>query len=124
MSRIGMMAACGLDCRTCSIRRAPFDPAAADEALSWYRSKGWLAEEDGVAEAVERGLICHGCHGDRSAHWSADCWILRCCVDEHRLRHCAECATFPCDRLAQWAATDESYAQALERLRALRVSGT
>ncbi|MFN2164839.1 MAG: DUF3795 domain-containing protein, partial [Anaerolineae bacterium] len=60
------------------------------------------------------------CHGDRAAHWSADCWILRCCVDERGLESCAECVEFPCARLLEWAHGDAQYEQALARLQAMR----
>jgi hypothetical protein len=111
-----MMAACGLDCGSCSIRRFPFDEAAAEEAIGWYRKMGWLTDDEGVAEAIEKKMVCHGCHGDRQAHWSADCWILQCCVDERGLQYCSECAEFPCDRLERWSKSDEAYGQAFERL--------
>ncbi len=120
MANPEMMAACGLDCGTCSIRCYPSDETAAAEVIPWYRKMGWLRPDEGVAEAAAKKLVCHGCHGDRSAHWSADCWILACCVDERRLRDCSECATFPCERLVEWSARDLSYAGALDRLRAAR----
>jgi len=118
MSGSGMIAACGLDCGSCSIRRFPFDEAAVAEAIPWYRSQGWLTDAEGVSEAIEKGMICHGCHGDRAAHWSADCWILQCCVDERGLENCSQCPAFPCERLAVWSKTDTSYTEALKRLRA------
>lgn len=120
MASAGMMAACGLDCGTCSIRCFPFDEKAACEAIPWYRKMGWLGEGEGVAEAVAKRLLCHGCHGDRAAHWSADCWILQCCVDQKGLRHCAECGAFPCKRLVAWSKSDASYAKAFARLSTIR----
>jgi hypothetical protein len=125
MAEFGMIAACGLDCGSCSIRRYPFDERAAAEAIPWYRKMGWLQDGEGVAEAIERKLACNGCHGDRTAHWSADCWILQCCVDSKRLRHCSECPGFPCERLVAWSNSDDSYGRAFARLSEMhsRVSG-
>jgi hypothetical protein len=120
MDELEMMSACGLDCGACSIRRFPSDEAAAAEALPWYRRMGWLKEDEGAAEAVAKKLICHGCHGDRTAHWSADCWILLCCVDEKHLRNCSGCATFPCERLVTWSTTDDAYTKAFARLERVR----
>jgi hypothetical protein len=65
-------------------------------------------------------MYCKGCHGDRSIHWSSDCWILKCCVDDHGLEHCSECDTFPCDRLVEWSGGNDSYTSALQRLRRMR----
>jgi hypothetical protein len=118
------LAACGLDCESCSIRRFPSDAGAVVEAIGWYREQGWLEEGEGVAEAIERKLICRGCHGDRTTHWLADCWIHHCCVDAKGLQHCSECETFPCDRLVQWAKTEESYGKAFGRLQELRGKST
>lgn len=120
-AEVEMMAACGLDCGRCVIRRLPFDDEAATRCVSWFRQMGWLSEEEGAPEAVERGMYCRGCLGDRTVHWSVDgddiCWILQCCVDERGHEHCAECNDFPCDRLVEWGTTDDAYSEALERLR-------
>lgn len=120
MEKPAMMAACGLDCGACSIRRFPFDEKAAAEALPWYRQMGWLKDDEGVAEAVEKKLVCNGCHGDRTAHWSADCWILQCCVDGKGLKHCSDCAAFPCPKLVEWSKSDVSYGKAFARLEGIR----
>jgi hypothetical protein len=78
---------------------------------------GWLSEGEGVAEAAAKKLLCPGCHGDRTAHWSPDCWILQCCVDQKGLRHCSECPDFPCERLVAWSESDDWYSRAFARLR-------
>lgn len=119
-----MMAVCGLDCGSCTIRRMPFDPAAAEGVIGWFRSMGWLKEDEGLAEALERKMYCQGCLGDRAVHWSADCWILRCAVDERGIRHCHECADFACQRLVAWSAQNGRYAAALERLKRLHRART
>ena len=118
-----LIAACGLDCGTCEIRLLPEDEQAADSAVAWYRGQGWLKEAEGVAEAIARKMYCRGCHGDRSIHWSADCWILHCCVDDKGLQHCSECPEFPCPRLVEWSRQNDGYARALQRLQAMRGQG-
>jgi len=114
------IAACGLDCGACPIRRMPFDSEAAAEVVAWFKQEGWLKENEGAAEAIERSMYCQGCHGDRSHHWDAECWILKCCVDDKGLKHCSECDTFPCNRLLQWSGQNEGYAKALQLLREMR----
>ena len=115
-----MMAACGLDCEECSLRRLPFDQEAARVSLDWFRQQGWLQEGEGLAQALERKLYCQGCHGDRDIHWSPDCWILQCAVDQRGLKHCHRCVDFPCQRLVEWAVQNDGYAQALARLKQLK----
>jgi len=114
------IAACGLDCEPCAIRRLAFDAEAAAACVTWYRDMGWLADDEGVAEAIERGMTCRGCRGDRSVHWSVGedpiCRILECCVDRRGHDHCSQCADFPCDRLVEWSTQNDGYREALERL--------
>ncbi len=117
-----LIAVCGLDCTDCDIRRVPTDADAAQRIVGWFKDMGWLKEDEGVTEILARRMYCKGCRGDRSLHWSADCWILHCCVDEHGLQHCSECAELPCDRLREWAAGNDSYTQALQRLGELRAA--
>jgi hypothetical protein len=111
-----LIAVCGLDCSTCDIRRVPTDADAAERVAGWFRSMGWLKEGEGVREIIERSMYCNGCRGDRSVHWSADCEILKCCVDERGLEFCYECDDFVCERIIEWAQKDTEYSAALERL--------
>jgi hypothetical protein len=115
-----MVAACGLLCGPCEIRKMPFDAEAAEVTIDWYRKMGWLKETEGVKEAVERGMVCTGCKGNRSTHWSADCWILKCCVDTKGLEHCDQCTDFPCAALNEWSEKDESYSAAMKNLIEMR----
>jgi hypothetical protein len=116
-----MIAVCGLDCAGCPLLKASLGDAQAAEILAgWWKSEGWLAEGEGAAEILARGPHCLGCRGDRASHWSANCWILQCCVDDEGLASCHECDDFACERLVEWAARNEHYAAALERLRSMR----
>lgn len=111
-----LIAACGLDCGECDIRRVPVNAEAAARVVSWFREMDWLEEGEGVPEILERAMYCKGCHGDRSVHWSSDCWILKCCVDEKGFEFCYQCEVFPCGRLEEWSKGNEGYAEALNRL--------
>jgi hypothetical protein len=115
-----MIAACGLDCTSCEIRLAPTDPAAAKAVIDWFKRQGWLSDGEGMAQAIERKMYCTGCLGDRDSHWSGDCWILECCVDQGGHSNCSECESFPCERLVDWAKQNDAYRAALVRLRQLR----
>jgi hypothetical protein len=110
------IAACGLDCEACAIRRLPFDAKAAESVVVWFREMGWLEADEGVTEVLARGMYCRGCHADRELHWSPDCWILHCSVDDKGLANCSECKTFPCERLREWGTENDGYSKALRRL--------
>ena len=105
-----LIAACGIDCDACDVRLAPKDATVRQEIVEWLRDTRHV-------EVEPEAIHCSGCRGDRAAHWSADCWILRCCVDERGLRFCSDCKQFPCERLVAWASQDEGYGRALKRLK-------
>ncbi|MEW6217241.1 MAG: DUF3795 domain-containing protein [Candidatus Bipolaricaulota bacterium] len=108
-----LISACGIDCTDCDIRRAPADLELQSTISQWFKEKRNL---DVKPEAIR----CSWCRGDRADHWSADCWILHCCVDEKGLAHCSQCADFPCSRLIEWAKQDKGYGRAFARLQAMR----
>jgi len=114
------IAVCGLDCGSCDIFRVPNDPEAARGVAEWFRQRGWIKEGEGAEDVVKRAPYCLGCRGDRAVHWSPDCWILKCCVDERGLDHCSECSEFPCERLSEWAKMNDGYSRAFERLKRMR----
>ena len=60
MSENEWIAACGLDCGSCEIRRLAFDEKAAEVCLAWYREMGWLTAEEGVEDALARGMTPWG----------------------------------------------------------------
>jgi hypothetical protein len=115
-----MMAVCGLDCGACDIRLVPSDPEAAKRVVAWFHSMGWLEEGEGVAEIVERGMYCKGCRGDRTVHWSAECPMLLCSIDEKGLEHCGQCDEFVCAKLDSFVRDGgQSHRDAVERLKRL-----
>lgn len=114
-----IIGACGLDCTACDLRLLPDDAAAAERVIAWFHDMGWLAAGEGLSQILDRSMYCRGCRSDRSIHWSADCPILLCCVDQRGHRYCSQCQRFPCPRLSQLAQESARYAQALDRLRAM-----
>jgi len=105
-----LIACCGLDCTDCDMRAASTDPELQRRIAKWFEDK---LGKDIPPEAIR----CTWCRGERDGHWSGDCWILECCMDDRGLKHCSECPDFACDRLEEWAAQNERYAAALARLR-------
>jgi hypothetical protein len=87
--------------------------------VAWFKHMGWLKEAEGVADAIERKMYCNGCQGERSVHWSGNCTILLCCVDEKHKQHCGECAELmSCDKLEAFASDEHAHhKEAVVRLR-------
>jgi len=109
-----MIAVCGLECHKCDILKATDDKKIAQETADWFKRE---LNQDVKLEDVR----CAGCREDRARHWSADCWILQCCVDQKGLEYCHQCDEFPCGKLAEWSKTNKRYGEALDRLR--RIGG-
>ncbi|MCK4421756.1 DUF3795 domain-containing protein [candidate division WOR-3 bacterium] len=108
-----MIAVCGLDCSVCDIFQASNNTEIARKIVDWFK------KERKVEVKIE-DICCSGCKGDRTKHWSPDCWILKCCVDKKGLEFCYECEYFPCEKLNEWAEGSEKYGEALSRLKEMR----
>jgi hypothetical protein len=87
----------------------------AQKVADWFKKE---RNEDVKPEEIG----CLGCKGDRTNHWSPDCWILKCCVDDWGLAFCSECDQFPCQKLQQWSEGSERYGEALSRLKGMAKS--
>ena len=111
-SKAASIAACGLICDNCDIYRAHSEPEIARKLVKWFSEKRSIV-------LTAESLKCGKCHGPRDTHWSPDCWILKCCVDDRGLDNCSQCDEFPCDRLEQWSTGGKEYGEALERLKNL-----
>ena len=107
------IAACGLDCTECDIRLAADDPEIAQATARWF-------DRELGMELKFEDIRCDGCKGDRAKHWSPDCWILSCCVDDKGLEFCSQCEDFLCQKLTEWATGSERYNNALERLKRMK----
>ncbi len=108
-----MMAVCGIICSKCDMFQATNNLEIAKNIVDWFKKE---RNEDVKLEDIH----CSGCKGDRTKNWSADCWILQCCVDEKSLEFCCECDTFPCEKLVQWSKGCEGYGIALNRLKEMK----
>ncbi len=119
-----MMAVCGLDCGSCDIRRAPFDPHAAQSVVKWFKERGWLDKHEDIEQVIARKMYCNGCRGDRTVHWSPDCVLLKCCVDQRGLEYCGQCPDFfVCERIEAFANDGhQHHREAVERLRRMHRS--
>ncbi len=113
MSKISIIAACGLDCAECDIYRAKSEPDVMKGILDWLN-------RDVPDRCKPEDVHCDGCLGDRSVHWSADCDILTCCVDAKEFKSCSECGELPCERLKKWSENGPRYTAALESLMSAR----
>ena len=105
-----MIAPCGIDCSRCDIHLAPGNPELAERLAAAFRKR--------IDPNIQPSQFhCQGCPGDRIDHWSPNCRILHCCVDDRNLQHCNQCPEFACDELERWAGVREQHKLALDRLK-------
>lgn len=108
-------AACGLDCNACNLYLADRDLQAAAALVDWFRSRGWIAPEEG-AEAVQRQApFCSGCWDVTARQWCGNCHLRACCTESSRA-HCGECSAFPCQEYRQWTVGQAHHQAAMETL--------
>lgn len=118
-----LIAVCGLDCHECTIYTAAYDIKAAEGIYGLFVSQGWPTEAKNAAEFMAAGPYCCGCRGDRERHWSNNCAIMLCALDEKKVDSCHLCDEFPCQRLVDWGAQNDRYGAALERLHRIKADG-
>lgn len=120
------MAACGIDCSTCGSYKATMksDREAAENMVPWFKSQGWIGEDEGVDAVLKKNPICKGCW-----NMSEDCFLkcrchsardFRICCWEKQIKHCGECGEFPCEPYREFVGDLAHHEKAMERLLALR----
>jgi len=107
------LGACGINCSNCDIHLATNNEEIAQRLAKGFSEKGI------IPDATPDMFKCGGCRGDRSMHWSEDCWILKCCVDDRGQENCSQCSDFPCGKLEEWSLENEKYEKAFNRLQSL-----
>lgn len=111
------IAPCGMDCEKCDIRLMPFNDEAAKKVIPWCRFQGWISQNEGLSEMMEKNMYCVGCRNRQKTQWNEECSIYHCCVEEKNLEFCSDCSLFICPDLEQWGKLKESNRQSLERLK-------
>jgi hypothetical protein len=50
---------------------------------------------------------CNGCIVNKGKIFWGECDLYKCCMDK-KLSNCSECNVFPCEKLKEWASTENS----------------
>ena len=121
------MAACGVDCNECGQYKitSEHNLEEAEGLVDWFRSMGWIGENEGAEAVMKKASLCKGC-------WDIadDCFWkciggncgLRACCEERQIDHCGECGDFPCGRYKEFADGNDWHQKAMERLLSLRAN--
>lgn len=122
------VAACGIDCNKCGSYKVAMeqDLKAAEGLVSWYRSAGWIRQDEGVEAVMKKNPLCKGCWNTTDdcffncgCHPSRD---FRICCKEKKINHCGECDGFPCGHYLEWANWEgaEHHKKVMEHLLSLK----
>ena len=116
------MAACGIDCNECGSYKVTMeqDLKAAEQIVPWYKSQGWIGENDGAEAVIKLNPLCKGCWNTTNdcffkcgCHPSRD---FRICCSEKKINHCGECNDFPCADYMEFVGNLEHHKKAMEFL--------
>lgn len=110
------IAVCGLICEGCDILIACTDYVLANKISEWFK-------ENTDTDVSPDDISCGGCRGPRDEHWSPECEILLCCIDDKDLEFCYQCDEFVCEMLEEWAGKSERYNEGVERLKEIKSVG-
>ena len=123
------MAACGIDCSDCGSYKVTMerDLKAAEMLAPWYRSAGWIGENEGAEAVLDKNPLCKGCWNTTDdCFFKCGCGSLdfRICCKEKQINHCGECNEFPCRNYVDWTNWDgaEHHKKAMEVLLSLRAN--
>lgn len=119
------LAACGVDCNKCSQYKVTMeqDLKAAESLVGWFRSQGWIGENEGAEAVMKKAPLCKGCWDiTDDCFWSCGCGNrdFRICCKEKQINHCGECVEFPCDDYKNWVDGLEHHEKAMEYLLSLK----
>ena len=116
------MAACGIDCNECNLYKITMeqDIKAAESVVGWFKSRGWIGEDEGAEAVMNKNPLCTGCWNiTDDCFWKCGCHNIdfRICCNERQINHCGECSDFPCEDYSAFAVGHE---KAMERLLSIR----
>ena len=121
------LAACGVDCDECAQYKVTMehDDKAAESLLPWFRSQGWIGEDEGAEAVMMKAPLCKGCWDiTEDCFWSCGCGSVdfRLCCNEKQIGHCGACNAFPCEPYNVWVSWHDSHKKAMEYLLSLKQS--
>jgi hypothetical protein len=109
-SRRWYLGVCGLDCGQCTIH------LRTKEELDFWKAQN--ADLDKVR--------CDGCRSERreGRHWSCDCKLVACCIDQKGFEFCAQCADLDtCVLVKEFVEPYEHHREAVARLMEMKLVG-
>jgi len=107
-----MIAYCGLDCAECSAFKAT---QAKDAQRKSQLAKKWT--EGLNVKFTPEDIDCDGCMSDRISGWCRKICKIKPCAEEKKVKTCAHCEDYVCDKLKQFLSNESVATGNLEMIR-------
>jgi hypothetical protein len=107
-----MIAYCGLNCADCNAFKAT---QVKDAQRKTELARKWT-EGLSVKFTLE-DIDCDGCMSDRISGWCRKICKMRPCAEERKVKTCAHCEDYPCEKLKEFLSNEPVAAQNLEKIR-------
>ena len=108
----GMIAYCGLDCGKC---RAFIATQAEDSGRKKEIAKEWTKGLN--VEFKPEDINCNGCTSDTISGWCTKICKIRPCAEERKVKTCAHCNDYPCEKLKEFLSNEPDATKTLEEIR-------
>jgi hypothetical protein len=107
-----MIAYCGLDCNECKAFKA-----TQTKDVEWKKriAKHW--SDQGEIKFKPEDVDCHGCKSDVISGFCRKLCEIKPCAEEKRVKTCAHCDDYPCEKLKEYLSTDPVATNNLEKIR-------
>ena len=107
-----MTAYCGLQCNECKAFKAT---RAKD--IEWKKqiAKHWSDQSETKFKPGD--VDCHGCKSDVISGFCRKLCVIRPCAEQKRVKTCAHCDVYPCEKLKEYLSTDPVATNNLDAVR-------
>jgi hypothetical protein len=107
-----LIAYCGLDCSKCDAFTAT---QANDLQRKTEMAKRWT--EGLKVEFKPQDIDCTGCMSSKISGWCTKVCKVRPCAEVKKVKTCAHCRDYPCEKLAEFLSNEPKAARTLEEIR-------
>jgi hypothetical protein len=107
-----IIAYCGLDCAQCNAFKAT---QAKDASWKEQLAKKWT--EGLKVEFRPEDIECDGCMSNRISGWCQKICKIRPCAEERKVRTCAHCNHYPCEKLKEFLLNEPVATENLGKIR-------
>jgi hypothetical protein len=107
-----MIAYCGLDCGECKAFKST---QAKDFEQKKQIAKHW--SDQGETKFKPEDVDCHGCTSDLISGFCRKLCLIKPCAEERKVKTCAHCDYYLCEKLKEYLSTDPVAAKNLEEIR-------